>query len=68
MLTESCYSQNEGNHDGDPGHPESLLPVVLGLMGLQAHAALQETCGEKHKSTYKNSSAFLFVSVLDNTF
>ena len=44
VLTESCHSQYERDHDGDPGDPESLLPVALSLVGLQAHAALQETC------------------------
>lgn len=46
MLTESCYSQYESDDNGDPGDPERLLPVALSLVGLQAHAALQETCGE----------------------
>lgn len=46
MLTESCHSQYERDHDGDPGDPECLLPVALSLMGLQAHAAFQETCSE----------------------
>lgn len=46
MLTESCHSQYEGDHDGDPGDPECLLPVALSLMGLQTHAALKKTCSE----------------------
>lgn len=46
MLTERCYGQYEGDHDGDPGHPERLLPVALSLVGLQAHAALQKTCSK----------------------
>lgn len=46
ILTESCYSQYESDHDGDPGDPERLLPVALSLVGLQAHAALQETCSK----------------------
>lgn len=45
-LTERGYSQYEGDHDGDPGDPERLLSVGLSLMGLQAHAALQETCSK----------------------
>lgn len=59
MLTESCHSQYECDHDGDPGDPERLLPVALGLMGLQAHAALEETCRDTHKRCYKDSSSFL---------
>lgn len=46
MLTESCYSQYESDHNGDPGHPERLLPVALSLVGLQARAALQKTCSK----------------------
>lgn len=52
MLTESCHSQYESDHDGDPGDPECLLPVVLSLVGLQTHAALKETCSETHKHSY----------------
>lgn len=44
VLTECRHSQYERDHDGDPGDPECLLPVALSLVGLQAHAALQQTC------------------------
>lgn len=50
-LTESRHGQNERDHDGDPGDPERLLPVALSLVGLQAHAALEEACKERHKSS-----------------
>lgn len=46
VLTECCHGQYECDHDGDPGDPERLLPVALSLVGLQAHAALQQTCTE----------------------
>lgn len=46
VLTECRHSQYECDHDGHPGDPERLLPVALSLVGLQAHAALQQTCTE----------------------
>lgn len=52
MLTESCYRQYESDHDGDPGDPERLLPVALSLVGLQAHAALQETCSKTQPQSH----------------
>lgn len=57
MLTESCHSQDKCDHNGDPGDPQSFLPVVLCLMGLQAHAALKKTCTE---TTYTNNVTLSF--------
>lgn len=41
-LTEGHDGQDDGDGDGHPGHPQGLLAVALGLVGLQAHAAFQE--------------------------
>ena len=46
-LTEGCHGQDQCDHDGDPGDPQGFLPVALGLMGLQASAALQEACRQE---------------------
>lgn len=61
MLTESCHSQYECDHDGDCGDPECLLPVALSLVGLQTHAALEKTCRETYKLCYQDKFLFLFV-------
>lgn len=42
-LTESDDGQDDGDRYGHPGHPQGLLAVTLGFVGLQAHAAFQET-------------------------
>lgn len=66
LLTESCHGQDERDHDGDPGDPESLLPVALGLVRLQAHAALQEACSETH-TLFQGQSCLSFVcNILSN--
>lgn len=57
-LTEGCHRQNERDHDGEPGHPEDLLPVALGLVWLQAHAALEETCSETNTLSQKDNPFF----------
>lgn len=59
MLTESCHSQYECDHDGDPGDPECLLPVALSLMRLQTHAALKKTCSETNSVRTTISSFIL---------
>lgn len=48
VLTESGDGQDDRDHYGDPGHPESFLAVTLRLVGLQAHAAFQEACRQRH--------------------
>lgn len=55
VLTECRHSQYERDHDGDPGDPECLLPVALSLVGLQAHAALQQTCTQTQTHTVSDT-------------
>lgn len=67
MLTESCYSQDKCDHNGDPGDPESFLPVVLSLVGFQAHAALKKTCKEKtYTKNVTGTLLFFFVCVQES--
>ncbi|KAK0154754.1 Cyclin-T2 [Merluccius polli] len=47
VLTEGSDGQQDGHCDGHPGHPQGFLAVALSLVGLQTHAALQETCGAR---------------------
>ena len=46
-LTEGGHGQDQRDHDGHPGDPQGFLPVALGLVWLQASAALQEACRQE---------------------